>query len=212
MAEPDPYERRESFLDDLREDLARYRADPGAGGLRATLDAALAYGFLATAIYRFGRLCRRIRPWPLSIPAKLLYHLLRLFSELGMGIYISTNSRIGPGLHIGHFGGVYLSCDIGRRCTLAQGVTIGYKGAGRSTRPPRIGDDVYVGAGAMIVGDVSVGDGCIVGANTTVTKDVPARHRVVSAAVRMSPIEPIGAPAPASAAAARDATEPAAAP
>lgn len=186
----DPYERDESFVADLREDLARYLPGDGPHGLRATLDAMTQYGFLGTAIYRYGRLCRRIRPWPLSIPAKLLYHALRLFSELGMGIYISTNSRIAPGLHIGHFGGVYLSCDIGRRCTLAQGVTIGYKGAGRSTRPPRIGDDVYVGAGAMVVGDVSIGDGCIVGANTTVTKDVPARHRVVSAAVRVTPLAP----------------------
>lgn len=192
MAGPDPYDFDESLLRDLREDLARYLPGPGPHGLRARLDAMTEYGFLATAIYRFGRLCRRIRPWPLSIPAKLLYHLLRLFSELGMGIYISTNSRIGPGLHIGHFGGIYLSCDLGRRCTLAQGVTIGYKGAGRSTRPPRVGDDVYVGAGAMVIGDVRVGDGCIIGANTVVTKDVPPRHRVVSAVVRMTPLEPTG--------------------
>jgi serine acetyltransferase len=47
----------------------------------------------------------------------------------------------------------------------------------------------------VVVGDIRVGDGVVIGANTTVVKDVPPRHRVVSAAVRMSPLEPIGPPA-----------------
>jgi serine O-acetyltransferase len=182
----------ERFWPELREDLGRYLpAGPGPHGLRTTLVAMTEYGFIATAIYRYGRLCGRIRPRWLSMPPKLLYHVLRIFSELGLGIYITSTSRIGPGLHIGHYGGIILSCTIGRRCSIAQGVTVGYKGAGRSTHPPRVGDDVYIGAGAVVIGDISVGDGSIIGANTTVVKDVPPRHRVVSAAVRMSPLEPL---------------------
>lgn len=186
---PEPPER---FWAELREDLARYLpAGPGPHGLRTTLDAMTEYGFIATAIYRYGRLCRRIRPRWASLPPKLVYHLLRIFSELGLGIYMTSTSRIGPGLHIGHYGGIYLSCTIGRRCSIAQGVTVGYKGAGRSTHPPVVGDDVYIGTGAVVVGDIRVGDGVVIGANTTVVKDVPPRHRVVSAAVRMSPLEPL---------------------
>jgi len=186
---PQPPER---FWAELREDLARYLpAGPGPHGLRATLDAMTAYGFIATAIYRYGRLCGRIRPRWASLPPKLVYHVLRIFSELGLGIYMTSSSRIGPGLHIGHYGGIYLSCTIGRRCSIAQNVTVGYKGAGRSTHPPVVGDDVYIGTGAVVVGDIRVGDGVVIGANTTVVKDVPPRHRVVSAAVRMSPLEPL---------------------
>jgi serine O-acetyltransferase len=182
----------ERFWAELREDLARYLpAGPGPHGLRATLDAMTEYGFIATAIYRYGRLCGRIRPRWASLPPKLVYHVLRIFSELGLGIYMTSTSRIGPGLHIGHYGGIYLSCTIGRRCSIAQGVTVGYKGAGRSTHPPVVGDEVYIGTGAVVVGDIRVGDGVVIGANTTVVKDVPPRHRVVSAAVRMSPLEPI---------------------
>ncbi len=181
----------ERFWADLREDLARYLpAGPGPHRLRARLDAMTEYGFIATAIYRYGRLCGRIRPRALSIPPKLLYHVLRIFSELGLGIYMTSTSRIGAGLHIGHYGGIYLSCTIGRRCSIAQNVTVGYKGAGRSTHPPRIGDDVYIGTGAVVVGDIRVGDGVVIGANTTVVRDVPPRHRVVSAAVRMTPLDP----------------------
>ena len=69
-------------------------------------------------------------------------------------------------------------------------VTIGYKGAGKSDHWPELGNDIYVGAGAKLIGDIRIGDGCIVGANTVVTKDVPPRTRVVGAAVRMSPLEP----------------------
>lgn len=181
-------ERPESLLADLAADLRRYLPGPGPHRLRARLDAVTTYGFLATAIYRYGRLCRRIRPWSLSLPPKLLYHLLRLFCELGMGIYICASSRIGPGLHIGHFGGIVISADIGAGCTLSQGVTIGYRGAGRSTERPRIGDGVYLGAGAMVIGAVQIGEGCVIGANTTVTKSIPPHHRVVSAAVRIEPL------------------------
>jgi serine O-acetyltransferase len=150
----------------------------------------LNYGFLGTLVYRYGRWCRRIRPRVLSYPFKLLYSLLATLSELALGIDISTNASIGPGLYIAHFGGIFLHGDLGRDCSVGQGVTIGFKGAGKSSRPPTIGDNVYIGTSAVIVGDIRIGNNVIVGANTTVVKDVPDGYTVVSAAARMVPPEP----------------------
>ena len=179
----------------LREDFARYHragpSEPRPSPLRASLN----YGFLAVIVYRYGRWCVKLRPRWLSFPFKLVYMLLKLPVELLFGIYISTNSNIGPGLYIGHFGGIFLVCNAGRNLSVGQQVTIGYKGAGKSDRWPELGDDVYVGAGAKVIGDIRIGDGVIVGANTVVTKSVAAHMRVVGAEVRVSPIH--AAPGPA---------------
>jgi len=107
--------------------------------------------------------------------------------EMLFGIYMSTNCDIGPGLYIGHFGGIFLAGDMGANCSVGQGVTIGFKGGGKSTRTPRIGNNVYIGTSAVVVGDITIGDGAMIGANTTVVKDVPPGYTVVSAAPRMFP-------------------------
>lgn len=183
----------------LREDFKRYHQIALQSGPRfARVRAALAYGFIAVALYRYGRWTRTISPWLLSVPFKVLYLLVKVPVELTLGIDISTNSNIGPGLYIGHFGGIFVHCDAGRNLSLGQDVTLGYKGAGRSNGWPSLGNDVYLGTGAKIIGKVVIGDGAIIGANTVVTKDVPAFMRVVGAAVRMTPLAGAESPAPAS--------------
>jgi serine O-acetyltransferase len=186
------------MLDLIRADFRRY-CPPGSGS-RTRLTAVLEYGFLATVIYRYGRWTRLIRPRLLGLPFKLLYWVLARVSDLLFGINISTNASIGPGLYIGHYGAIFLHGDMGSNCSVGQCVTVGYKGAGRSTRPPRIGNNVYIGTSAVVIGDVEIGDDVIIGANTTVVVNVPAGHRVVGAAVRISRIEPrrtVAAPVPA---------------
>lgn len=177
------------MFETLRQDFGRYhdRSRPGASRLDA-VRAALSYGFLATVWYRYGRWARGVRPVWLSVPLKALYLVIKVPLELTLGIDIPLDSNIGPGLHIGHFGGVFLYCDAGRHLTVGQGVTIGFKGAGKSTRWPTLGNDIYVGTGAKVIGPITVGDGVVIGANTVVTKDVPPRTRVVGAAIRMDPI------------------------
>lgn len=178
------------MFDNIRQDYRRYRRAAGGPDDRmAAVRACLTYGFIAVALYRYGRWTRRIRPWALSLPFKVLYHVLKVPVELALGIDISANADIGPGLYIGHYGGVFLHCDAGRNLSVAQGVTLGYKGAGKSDRWPQVGHDVYIGAGGKVIGNVRIGDGVVIGANTVVTRDVPPYMRVVGAAVRMSPVE-----------------------
>lgn len=171
----------------LSVDFDRYhRAWLPARPRTAALRALFTYGFLAVCVYRYGRWCTRLRPRWFSLPFKLLYVVLKIPVELVFGIDISLNADIGPGLYVGHFGGIFLHGNAGRNLSVGQGVTIGYKGAGMSDGRPQLGDDVYVGAGAKIIGKIRVGNRVIVGANTTVTKDVPDFTRVVGAKVRMT--------------------------
>jgi serine O-acetyltransferase len=174
---------------DLRADYQRYLAT--MTGIhrpwRARLAAATEFGFIAIAVFRLGRWARLIRPRWLGFPVKLLYRLLDFFVQILFGISISSNCRIGPGFYIGHFGGIVLHCTLGAGCSIGQGVTVGSRGAGRSDGYPTVGDRVYVGAGAMVIGAVRVGHDVIIGANTVVVDDVPDGCRVVGAAARILP-------------------------
>lgn len=97
-----------------------------------------------------------------------------------LGISIPCTTRIGPGLFIGHFGGIVVNADavIGSNCNLSQGVTIGQSNRGARAGTPTLGDNVYVGPNAAIIGGINVGSCVAVGANAVVTKDV-ADHAVV---------------------------------
>jgi serine O-acetyltransferase len=92
-----------------------------------------------------------------------------------MGISIPPSTRIGSGFYIGHFGGIVVNhrAVIGRNCNISQGVTIGQANRGRNKGYPTLGDNVYIGPGAKIVGNVRVGNNVAIGANSVVTRDVP---------------------------------------
>jgi serine O-acetyltransferase len=89
------------------------------------------------------------------------------------GIEIPYTTRIGPGLYIGHFGGIVVSSEasLGRNVNLSQGVTIGARFRGGRIDAPVIGDRVYIGPGAKIVGACRIADGCVIGPNAVVVGD-----------------------------------------
>ena len=173
----------------LRADYARYLrvARAAHGGWRAHAEAALQFGFLAIAVYRFGRWARGVQPRVLSLPFKFAYRALDVLVRIAFGIEILADADIGPGFYIGHSGNIVVGGVLGANCSIGQGVTIGAKGAGQSNGYPTLGNNVYLGAGAMVIGTVHVGDDVVVGANTVVVQDVPAGARVVSAPVRVLP-------------------------
>jgi len=94
--------------------------------------------------------------------------------EMKYGISIPHSTPIGPGLLIGHFGGIVVNehASIGRNCNLSHGVTIGQKNRGKFQGYPRIGDSVYVGPGAVIIGSVCVGSNVAIGASAVVVNHV----------------------------------------
>lgn len=96
------------------------------------------------------------------------------------GISIPSETRIGPGFYIGHFGDIVVNgrCVIGQNVNISQGVTLGQANRGVRRGAPIIGDGVYIGPGAKVVGAVRVGSDVAIGANAVVTHDIPD-HAVV---------------------------------
>ena len=134
-------------------------------------------GYQAVVLYR-------IASWFKSHRVLLLGPL---FARLGLfltSVDISPGAQIGPGLLISHGTGLVIgeSAKIGPDATILHQVTIGAPDTGRLEQMPEIGRDVYIGAGAVLIGAIRVGDEVIIGTNTVITEDVPDNHRIVSAA------------------------------
>lgn len=96
-------------------------------------------------------------------------------------ISIPHDTKIGEGFFISHFGGIVVnkSVVIGKNCNISQGVTIGYASRGDRKGCATIGDHVYIGPGAKIVGAIRIGNNVAIGANCVVTKDVPDNSVIV---------------------------------
>ncbi|HMO06056.1 MAG TPA: hypothetical protein PKD10_00215 [Paracoccaceae bacterium] len=99
---------------------------------------------------------------------------------------IDPNSEIGGGLLLPHPNGIVIhpAVRIGPNCLIFQQVTIGTSGRGGV---PRIGGHVDIGAGARVLGDVTIGDHAVIGANAVVLQDVPARHVATGVPARVQP-------------------------
>jgi serine O-acetyltransferase len=136
-------------------------------------------------VYRFG--CR-VDKRPDGLFKKIMvrwYWLLHRFVETLTGIGLPKAARIGGGLRIWHFGGIFVHPEVvmGKNCTLRQGVTLGDKGNG--TGAPVIGDHVDFGSGAHVIGPVHIGSHVKVGALAVVVCDVPDGCTVVGNPARI---------------------------
>lgn len=141
--------------------------------------------------YRFGR---RIDRRPEGVIKRLLttwYWLLFRLVETSIGVSLPKSVRIGPGLRIWHFGGIFIHSEavIGSNCTLRQGVTIGNRQDGGPV--PILGDDVDLGAYAQVLGGIRIGNGCKIGAMAVVLCDVPDGATAVGAPARIIPYEKV---------------------
>jgi serine O-acetyltransferase len=162
-------------------------ASPKLGAFRRHVYAATNYGFLAVAVFRYGKFANSVRIPVIGHVLRLLYLIAKTLIEILFGISIDVNSEIGPGFYIGHFGCIIIRGNIGRNCSVGQGVTIGSKGAGKSDGWPRLGDNVYIGAGAKVIGRILVGNNVVIGANAVVVCDVPDNCLAVGVPARVMP-------------------------
>ena len=119
--------------------------------------------------------------------ASKLANIIYTHYRYKFGIDLARETTVGPGLYIGHFSGIVVTpgAVIGRNCNLSQNVTIGVPAVMSKNSYPVIGDNVYIGAGAVILGAVTIGDNSAIGANSVVTHDVPACSRVAGAPARI---------------------------
>ena len=161
------------MLKSLREYLTSvFQRDPAA---RSVFELLTVYpGVHALA---FHRLSHRLWCWHL----RWLARWLALAARWLTGIEIHPGAKIGRRFFIDHGMGVVIgeTAEIGDDCTLYHGVTLGGTTWRKGKRHPTLGNNVVVGAGAKILGPITVGDNARVGSNSVVVKDVPAGATVI---------------------------------
>lgn len=158
-------------------------------------------GFRAVAVYRFGVWRMGIRSRLLRMPFSFIYNRLYRHVRNHYSIELPYTCTIGRRLMIGHQGAIVFheSAVVGDDCLIRHGVTIGASSHRRAHEMPVIGNRVQIGAGAMVLGKITVGDDAMIGANAVVTCDVPAGARAVAAAATIIPAKATRETTPASA-------------
>ena len=121
----------------------------------------------------------RTPAWCQFGPRQIVVLLLRHYT-IRYGIDISRDAKIGSGLYIGHFGGIFVNQGvvIGDNCNISQGVTLGRQNRGERVGCPVIGNNVYIAPGAKVIGRIEIGDHVAIGANAVVVHDVASHTSV----------------------------------
>ncbi len=148
--------------------------------LLRVLNCARAPGVQAILVLRFGQWLKT-QSVLIRLSLEGVYFVLNGLVKILWGIELPRAVRIGPGLYIGHFGGITVSCEaaIGSNCTLSQDITLGASGNADTYGAPVIGDNTYIAPGARLFGKITVGNNVKIGANAVIYKDVPDNAIVV---------------------------------
>jgi len=164
-----------AFLSNFKEDIKRYMPD-GKINARILIRLLMNRSLMAIAVYRFGHWCcfnnkNIIIKWPLKF---IYFFLYKILVEFIFGLYMPAECQIGKGMYIGGFCGLVINpaTKIGNHCTIGHGVVIGTAADG-TPRAPSIGNNVFIGAGAVVLGGIKVGNNVRIGANAVVVKSVP---------------------------------------
>ena len=151
------------MFENIRADLRSHAGDWGA------------QGFWVMVVYRFGRWRYRVRPTLLRKGLSLLYRVLYKSVQVLTGVELPCEVEVGRNFVIDHFGGIVISgyARFGDDCRIRTGVVVGLS---RVDDPcaPVIGNDVDIGAGAKLLGRITIGDNVVIGANAVVLRDVPS--------------------------------------
>jgi len=162
-----------SLMASIKKDIqAAFEHDPAA---ISTMEVLFAYpGFHAR---QFHRLAHTLFRWHIPVLPRLISHISRFLT----GIEIHPGAKIGDGFFIDHGMGVVIgeTSDIGDNVVLYQGVTLGGTSHQRVKRHPTLGNNVVVGVGAQLIGDITIGDNTKVGAGSVVVTSAPANATVV---------------------------------
>ncbi|MGC4113931.1 MAG: hypothetical protein QM765_04595 [Myxococcales bacterium] len=171
----------------FKTDVARYFQRAQAQGMGERLRVVATNEALwAIAIHRFGRWLHHRAPPSVRWSLRLPFAAAQFATRLLVGVYLDPAADIGGGLYIGHSGGIWVApgAVIGRTCNINHAVTIGV--AGRADRGvPRIGDRVWIGTKATLAGNIEVGSGAVISANSLVTSNVPENAVVIGVPARI---------------------------
>jgi len=162
-----------SLIKSIKRDIqAVFDGDPAAV---STLEILLAYpGFHAR---QFHRLAHTLYRWHIPVLPRLVSHISRFLT----GIEIHPGARIGEGFFIDHGMGVVIgeTAEIGDNVIIYQDVTLGGTSHQKIKRHPTLGNNVVVGVGSQLIGDITIGDNTKVGAGSVVVTSAPPNATVV---------------------------------
>ncbi|MDP8236708.1 MAG: serine O-acetyltransferase [Candidatus Erginobacter occultus] len=168
------------MLEELKKDVkAVFAKDPAA---RNTLEIILCYpGLHAIWLHRTAHFF-----WRCGL--RLLARVISQFSRLLTGVEIHPGAEIGEGVFIDHGAGVVIgeTAEVGDGCLLFQGAILGGTSKTKTKRHPTLGKNVEVGAGAIILGPLHIGDGARIGAGSVVIRDVPTGSIAVGIPARVA--------------------------
>ena len=138
-------------------------------------------GFRAVAVQRFGVWRMTLEPKLLRAPFSILYRALYRKVRNVYGIDLPYTVKLGRRVIIEHQGAIVIhgNCCIGDDSIIRQGVTLGNRYLERPLEAPSLGERVNVGAGAKILGNVTIGDDANIGANAVVLSDIPSGQTAV---------------------------------
>lgn len=162
----------------LRADVYRYRGKADARAFVSSYlhDPGFRFTYYLRKVSYYSKKKKSIAIFNYIYNRILLHHY-----RFKYGFDISPTTSIGPGLYIGHFGGVVISpyAVLGSNINIAQGVTIGAASRGPRTGAPTLEDRVWVGANAIIVGKVTIGREALIAPGAYVNFDVPPESVVL---------------------------------
>jgi serine O-acetyltransferase len=179
-------------------DLGRKNRNPEGMSLRALVCEdfethgrdLFSQGFWALAVHRFGNWRMGVRSGLLRTPFSLLYRFMFKLVEWTGGISLAYTVKVGRRVHIWHHSGMILGAlEIGDDVQLRQNVTMGVRRHGDPRwMKPIIGNGCHIGAGAVVVGPIVIGENSVVGANVVIASDVPPESLVRPPAPTIRPL------------------------
>jgi serine O-acetyltransferase len=164
------------MFENVRSDFRAYHGNWGA------------QGFWVMVVYRFGRWRYGVRLALLRKLCSAVYRILFKLVQIVTGIELPCEAAVGRNFVIDHFGGIIVSgfARFGDNCRIRNGVVVGLRRTDEHCAPV-IGNNVDIGAGAKILGRITIGDNSIIGANAVVLEDVPANSLAVGVPAIITP-------------------------
>ncbi|WP_346857009.1 serine O-acetyltransferase EpsC [uncultured Draconibacterium sp.] len=159
-----------------------YKNDPAAGGLQFLLYP----GFWAVFVHRY--LSHPLYSIGLKFCGLFFCQIARFVTQ----VEIHPGAKIGKGLFIDHGNGVVIgeTAEIGDNCMIYHGVTLGGTGNHSNKRHPSVGNNVFIGSGATLLGPIQIGDNVKIGAKSLIVmRDVPSNSTVIGAPARIVKLE-----------------------
>jgi serine O-acetyltransferase len=167
------------MFENIRNDLKAYEGNWAA------------QGFWVMIVYRFGRWRYQVRPAILRKCFSFIYKVKFKLIQIITGIELPCEVEVGRNFVIDHFGGVIISgyAKFGDNCRIRNGVVVGLRRV-KEKSAPIIGNNVDIGAGAKLLGPIRIGDNVLIGANAVVISDVPDNSIAVGVPAVVRPCSP----------------------